>query len=779
MKFRHLLFFIFLAGFVQAQTVVDIIVNSDDHTTLEAAVIAAGLDTTLAGEGPFTVFAPTDDAFDALPEGTVDALLEDPTGDLTDILLYHAVAGTALSTDLTDQQMITTINGKDVVVTINMDGVFINDAQVTMEDVVADNGVVHVINAVLIPPVITVVDIIVNSEDHNTLEAAVLAAGLDTVLAGEGPFTIFAPTDDAFDALPEGTVDALLEDPTGDLTNILLYHAVAATALSSDLTDQQMITTINGKDVTVTINMEDIFINDAQVTMADIETDNGVVHVIDAVLLPPPPTVVDIIKDSPDHNILETAILAAELDGALSEEGPFTIFAPTDAAFDALPPEVLDALLEDPTGDLSVILQYHVTNQAIGSADLFDRLIGTSLIGVDYLITVNGMEARVNDQIITVTDLEGTNGIVHVIDAILIPSTTASVIFNSDGFSILSEALLGTGLINGLASIETRTTLFAPTDAAFANLPEDVLDLLIEDPDGRLFNTLLYHVTDGRTFADELSDGQILTTALGQTAEITINADGAFINDAQIVVTDFFTGNGLIHVIDAVLLPAPQTVMDVIIRSDAHNTLQAAIEAASLDDVLQDEGTYTVFAPTDAAFDLLPEGTVEALLEEPEGQLTDILLYHVLGTEVLSTDLSDGASAETLNGANVDVTIDEDGNVFINNAQVIIADIQTTNGVVHVVDMVLLPPTSTNDLSPEEVGVYPNPTSEKVAVEYNDELFNNPSISILNANGQLVKQINNFRANSIINMADLQNGIYNVIIADDKNRVVKRITKIQ
>ncbi|MEM9545369.1 MAG: fasciclin domain-containing protein [Bacteroidota bacterium] len=778
MKLRHLLFFIFLAGFVQAQTVVDIIVDSEDHNTLEAAVIAAGLDTTLAGEGPFTVFAPTDAAFEALPEGTVDALLADPNGALTDILLYHAVAATALSGDLTDQQMITTINGKDVIVTINMDGVFINDAQVTVADVIADNGIVHVIDAVLLPPVVTVADIIINSTEHNTLEAAVLAAGLDTILNGEGPFTIFAPTDDAFDALPEGTVDALLADPTGALIDILLYHAVASTAFSTDLTDQQMITTINGKDVVVTINMDGVFINDAQVTMADIETDNGVVHVIDAVLLPPPPTVVDIISDSPDHTLLETAILAAELDGALSGEGPFTIFAPTDAAFQALPAEILDALLADPMGDLSTILQYHVTNDNIASTDLSNRFIGTSINGFDYLITIDNMEAFVNNALITGTDLEASNGIVHVIDAILVPSTTASVIFSSMDFSILSDALFGTGVINNLADLETKTTLFAPTNAAFASLPTDILNTFVDNPD-KLVNTLLYHVTPGRTFADELSDGQLLTTVLGETAEITINQDGAFINDAQIIVTDFFTGNGIIHVIDAVLLPAPETVMDVIIRSDAHNTLQAAIEAAELDGVLQDEGTYTVFAPTDAAFDLLPEGTVEALLQEPEGQLTDILLYHVLDTEVLSTDLENGASAQTLNGASVNVTIDMDGNVFINNAQVVIADIQTSNGVVHVIDMVLLPPTSTNDLSPEEVSVYPNPTSEKVSVEYDESLFNNPTIQIVNTNGQLVKQIKNFSANSILNMADLQNGIYNVIISDNENRVVKRITKIQ
>ncbi|TVQ89336.1 MAG: DUF4623 domain-containing protein, partial [Bacteroidetes bacterium] len=134
-------------------TVVDIIVGSDDHTTLAAAVAAAGLVETLQGEGPFTVFAPTDDAFDLLPEGLLDDLLDDPEGLLTDILLYHVVGALALSTDLEDGQEITTLFGEDVVVTITNGDVFINDAQVILADLLAENGVVHVIDAVLVPEV--------------------------------------------------------------------------------------------------------------------------------------------------------------------------------------------------------------------------------------------------------------------------------------------------------------------------------------------------------------------------------------------------------------------------------------------------------------------------------------------------------------------------------------------------------------------------------------------------------------------------------------------------
>ena len=586
MKLRHLLFFMLISVFATAQTVVDIIVDSEDHNTLEAAVIAAGLDGTLSGDGPFTVFAPTDDAFAALPEGTVEALLEDPQGQLTQILLYHAVAGTALSTDLTDGQMVTTINGADVTVTINPNGVFINDAQVTVADVNASNGVVHVINAVLLPPPaqvdlpitfddanvnyalvdfggnaseivvdptdttnmvvrsirtenaeffagttagveglanpvpfaegetkmtvrvwapeagiqvllkaeaandpttsvetfattsvamewetlefdfsneatgtaainfdnvydkisiffnfgaegigeqtyfwddiefgprVTIVDVVVNSPDHNTLEAAVIAADLAGVLSGNGPFTLFAPTDDAFAALGQETIDALLADPSGDLTDILAYHAVAGKALSTDLSDGQMITTVNGKDVTVTINDDGVFINDAQVTVADIETDNGVVHVIDAVLLPPSNTIVDIVVNSEDHNTLEAAVIAAGLVETLSGDGPFTVFAPTDDAFAALGQETIDALLADPMGELTSILLYHAVSGTAFSSELTDGQMITTINGRDVTVTINDDGVFINDAQVTVADIEADNGVVHVINAVLLP----------------------------------------------------------------------------------------------------------------------------------------------------------------------------------------------------------------------------------------------------------------------------------------------------------------------------------------------------------------------
>ncbi len=286
--FSFILTVLSLISYAQT-TVVDVIVNSPEHDTLEAAVIAAGLDGTLSGDGPFTVFAPTDAAFAALPDGTISYLLNN-ISELQSILYYHVTSGSVLSSTLTNgQEIFTPQSFYPLIVTIDANGIMINNALVTVADIVCSNGVVHVIDAVLLPPTVTettVVDVIVNSDVHNTLEAAVVAAGLVETLSGVGPFTVFAPTDEAFAALPAGTVETLLADPTGALTQILLYHVVGAQALSFDLTDGQIVTTIQGQTVTVTINAQGVFINNAQVIVADIVTNNGVVHVIDAVLVP-------------------------------------------------------------------------------------------------------------------------------------------------------------------------------------------------------------------------------------------------------------------------------------------------------------------------------------------------------------------------------------------------------------------------------------------------------------------------------------------------------------
>jgi len=275
-------------------TVAEIAAGSDDFDTLEAALTAAGLTATLDGPGPFTVFAPTDDAFAALPAGTLDdLLLPENQAQLVDILTYHVVSGNLAASDVVSSSTLTMLNGETVSVSVNGSTVMINDAVITMTDIEASNGTIHVIDAVLLPPEPepqpqTIAEIAAGSEDFETLTAALGAAELVETLDGPGPFTVFAPTDDAFAALPAGTLDdLLLPENQGQLVDILTYHVVGLELAAADVVAATTITMLNGDDVTITVDGENVMINDAMITMTDVEARNGVVHVIDAVLTPP------------------------------------------------------------------------------------------------------------------------------------------------------------------------------------------------------------------------------------------------------------------------------------------------------------------------------------------------------------------------------------------------------------------------------------------------------------------------------------------------------------
>lgn len=329
------------------KNIVENAVNSKDHTTLVAAVKAAGLVETLSGKGPFTVFAPTNDAFAALPDGTVASLLKPENKDqLTRILTCHVVAANAMSDAI--QKMVADDNGAHPVKTVGgceftaiyKDGAISlkdgqgNVASVTITDVRQSNGVIHVIDKVLLPapegtmekseadtmdnkqamamdektvevggaamfPSKNIVENAVNSRDHTTLVAAVQAAGLVDTLQSPGPFTVFAPTNAAFDKLPAGTVDTLLKpDNKATLTKVLTAHVVAGKLSGTDLMKKARrhggrfnMMTVSGDALTAMIKGRSLYIFDekggaGRVTIADVNQSNGVIHVVDEVLLP-------------------------------------------------------------------------------------------------------------------------------------------------------------------------------------------------------------------------------------------------------------------------------------------------------------------------------------------------------------------------------------------------------------------------------------------------------------------------------------------------------------
>ncbi len=452
-------------------TIVEVAVESGAFPTLVAAVQAAGLVDVLNSDGPFTVFAPTEDAF-AAALAALDMTAEDLLANtelLTAVLTYHVLplAAPAEVVLTLDGQSVATVGGADITVTIDGERVMVNDATVVATDIEASNGIIHVIDTVLLPPADepaeempadepaedaapgTIVEVAVESGAFPTLVAAVQAAGLVDVLNSDGPFTVFAPTEDAF-AAALAALDMTAEDLLGNtelLTAVLTYHVLplAAPAEVVLTLDGQSVATVGGADITVTIDGERVMVNDATVVATDIEASNGIIHVIDTVLLPPadepaeempadepaedaaPGTIVEVAVESGAFPTLVAAVQAAGLVDVLNSDGPFTVFAPTEDAF-AAALAALDMTAEDLLGNtelLTAVLTYHVLPLA-APAEVVLTLDGQSVAtvgGADITVTIDGERVMVNDATVVATDIEASNGIIHVIDTVLLPPT--------------------------------------------------------------------------------------------------------------------------------------------------------------------------------------------------------------------------------------------------------------------------------------------------------------------------------------------------------------------
>jgi transforming growth factor-beta-induced protein len=572
---------------------------------------------------------------------------------------------------------------------------------------------------------ITIVDAAISNGNFTTLVAALQATGLDATLSDtNSSFTVFAPTDDAFALLGDDTINALLAD-TDTLSNILTYHVIsgevdATTAISLAGTTVSM---VNGDSVGLSLSPDnELLVNAATVIIADIQTDNGIIHVIDAVLLPPS----DIV--TPTSNIVETAVAngnfttlvaalqATELDVVLADDSAnFTVFAPTDAAFALIGDATINTLLDNTEVLSRILLQHVIPEMAVDSVTAFSlngvmvETASTALIPLNIntstdMLTFGGAN-------IIIKDIYTTNGIIHVIDAVIIgdvevPAPAMSIVdvaIANGSFTTLVGALQATGLDTVLADLESDFTVFAPSDAAFAKLPADTLINLSTE---QLSNILLYHVIPGKVLADGAitlaqSSSNTAEAANGDNVALSFSNSTLFVNGAKVSTADVMADNGVIHVIDNIIMPLAESdtptnsIVEVALADpDNFSTLVTALTAADLVDTLADETkTFTVFAPTNSAFEKIDSDVLNALLADKTA-LTEVLLTHVVGEVSLSSVdayAANGKTLSTLSNTKISVGIDAvSGSLVIGGANVVITDINTTNGVIHVIDTVIL-----------------------------------------------------------------------------------------
>lgn len=397
-----------------ANNIVDLAEEAGGFETLLGAIESAGLTTTLQFLGPFTAFAPNDDAFGNLPAGTLENLTDEQ---LISILTYHVMNGTVLSTDLTDEQSPASLQGDPLFIAVNDQVVVNRAANVYAADLEGTNGVIHAVDEVLFPDAFgTVVDNAVKRFDFNTLVDAVVLADLAETLSGDGPFTVFAPTDESFSNLPDGLLESLTQE---QLEEILLYHVIGDDITSGDLDSEQAVETLSGEILYITAN-GDVSINgSSNVVTADVDASNGTIHAINEVLIPNAfLNIVEIAGKNYQLTTLTDIAVEADLAGTLAEDGPFTIFAPVNSAFE----DIEDILAGLSNEELAEVLAYHAVADRIESADIVAGSSQVETLNGEYLTILNeNGTVTINGANIITVDLSGTNGVIHLIDTVLIP----------------------------------------------------------------------------------------------------------------------------------------------------------------------------------------------------------------------------------------------------------------------------------------------------------------------------------------------------------------------
>ena len=564
---------------MSSKNIVEIAQSDPNLSTLVDAIIAAGLVETLSEGGPFTVFAPTNDAFAKLDPDVLNNIISTPSL-LTALLQYHVVSGEVVSSQLSTGNVATLLSGQSIAVEVSGGMVTLNEtSKVTSADIDASNGVIHVIDEVLLPSDFvaqTIVQIAASNPDFSILVSALSKPELSDLLAAANDptsdLTVFAPNNAAFNA----TLDALGKESIDDLPVTLLreivqYHIVAGATMSTELTNGLLPTLLQNENLTVDAS-NPVMINDSEVIAADIKAINGVIHVVDGVLLPSyvasaVGTISEVILFDPNYTILVAALQKAELLETVSTAEELTLFAPDNAAFVAAGITSLDGLDKEA---LSPILLYHVLGSQVLSTELPDdgmamTLSSDQMMYLGYLnndvVLINGLTK------ITGVDMVKSNGVVHTIDRTLVPPAgdvvdiaIAMADMGDDSEFTVLVSLLASDTYSDVATAlkaADNVTVFAPTDAAFDAI-SDVIATLTED---QIRTVLQYHSAPARVFSSQLVDGQVIGMLSGETLMVNITDSGVTLTDksgaedANVVEVNVHGSNGVIHVLDKVLIP--------------------------------------------------------------------------------------------------------------------------------------------------------------------------------------------------------------------------------
>lgn len=505
-------------------------------------------------------------------------------------------------------------------------------------------------------------------------------------IEGSGSYTFFAPSNEAWELLDDETRGALVSNVNIELYNALHYHMVNKRLLTKDLRNGLTVPSMYN-DLGLRINHYSngvVTVNCARIIYGNQVATNGVVHVIDRVISAAGNSIQDVIEVDDDLTTLSDIVQNAGLLEKLGQPGHYTLFAPTNEAFDKLGIDVLERLQGDKEV-LKALVNFHLLDsvqcsEAIMAGTSFETLEGNSVvIGCDgQSLTVNGIKMVLKKDIVT------TNGVIHLIDQVLMPDSAKQVMeLLGSSQSTFGDMVSELGLSAAMRP-KAEHTLLAPVNSAFTT---EVMSM-----DQRLLKIILEnHILKNKVVLGELYNGQQLETIGGKLLRVFIYRTAVCIENSCLIRGSKEGSNGALHLMRTLLKPAEKTMYEVLTENGGFKIFLSLMEEADLADLLKQEGDFTLFAPSDKAFARLTERDL-ALLKSDINALRTILLFHINKGIFIGGGLETGVTnlLKSYQGNNNNVKF-VNNTMLVNSIKVPHSDIMATNGVIHFVDNVLYP----------------------------------------------------------------------------------------
>ncbi|KAK7925959.1 hypothetical protein WMY93_008269 [Mugilogobius chulae] len=504
-------------------------------------------------------------------------------------------------------------------------------------------------------------------------------------LEGKGSYTLFAPSNDAWKDLTSAERSSL-ERNANKLRDALHYHMADRRLVTKDLKDGLTVKSMyNGRGLFINHYPNGVVtVNCARIIHGNQVSTNGVVHVIDRVISAISNTIKDVLDSTDELSSFNTVAVASGVMDKLDRPGHFTLFAPTNDAFNKLPLGYLERIMED-KDIIKALVNYHLLtstqcSEAIMAGTLYETAEGTNIqIGCDGdSLTVNGIK------MVLKKDIVATNGVIHLIDQVLIPNSAKEVMeLTSESQSTFSDYVSELGLAAALGP-KAQYTLLAPVNSAFTNevmsIDQSLLRLILEN-----------HILKLKVTLSELYNGQTLETLAGKLLRVFIYRTAVCLENACMVHGSKEGSNGALHLLRNIITVPEKTMYELLVADGRFRIFLSLMETAGLTELLREEGAYTIFAPTDDAFKELTKEDM-ALLKSDVNALRTILLYHFSKDIFINAGLERGVTnlLKSLQGNNLQV-LSANNSVHVNSVNIPDGDLMATNGVVHVVKNVLYP----------------------------------------------------------------------------------------